>query len=114
MTGISIMIIIGALVFIASIVFKVAPVYVDDGSIKSIVASFDSKSDFRGKSKRQVMEAFEKRMKINNVSLDDESVYLGKEGKDFVLIVEYEPRGNLVGSLDYIVSFQHEARFPAN
>ena len=70
MTGISILIIVIFIVFVASLALKVVPVYVDDSAIASIVASFDNKGDMRGKSKRNVESSFNKRMKINNVMLD--------------------------------------------
>jgi len=114
MTAISIIIIVGFLVFVASLILKVAPVYVDDSSVKSVVASFDGKSDMRGKNKREVLFTFEKRLKINNVAgLSKDAVSLDRDGDDYILTVEYEPRGVLIGSLEYIVSFKHEATFPA-
>jgi len=113
-TGISIMIIVGALVFLVTILLKIVPVYVDDSSVKNVVASFHGKSDMRGQSNSEVLKTFEKRLKINNVtSLSDDAVTLEKANGDFVLTVEYEPRGSLIGSLDFIVSFKHEATFPA-
>ena len=112
MTGISIMILVAAIVFVASILLKIVPVYVDDSSVKSVVASFHGKSDMGGRSKRDVLAAFNKRLRINNVtSITDEFVSLSKSDGNYVLVVEYEPRGNLMGSLEYIVSFRHEAVF---
>ena len=115
MTAISMMVLIGGLVFVASLVLKVAPVYVDNSSVNSVVASFDGKNDMAGSTKKMVLEAFHKRLRINNVTtLPKEAVSLVKKDGDFILVVEYEPRGQFIGSLEYIVSFRHEAKFPAN
>ena len=115
MTAISMMVLIGGLVFVASLVLKVAPVYVDNSSVNSVVTSFDGKNDMAGSTKKMVLEAFHKRLRINNVTtLPKEAVSLVKKDGDFILVVEYEPRGQLIGSLEYIVSFRHEAKFPAN
>ena len=115
MTGISILIIVIGIVFVASLALKVVPVYVDDATIKDVVASFDNKADMRGKNKRTVLENFSKRLKINNVTgFDMGNVSLTRKDADYILVVEYEPRGELIGSLEYIVEFRHEARFAAN
>ena len=115
MSGISILIIIIGIVFVASLALKVVPVYVDDATIGNIVASFDGKDDMRGKNKRTVLENFSKKLKINNVSgFDMDNLSLTKKGSDYILVVEYEPRGELIGSLEYIVLFRHEAKFAAN
>ena len=112
MTGVSILIIVIFIVFVASLALKVVPVYVDDSAIKSVVASFDNKGDMRGKNKRQVLENFKKKLKINNVrDLDMKAVSLKRAGGDYVLVVDYEPRGELIGSLEYIIHFHHEAKF---
>lgn len=110
----SMLVVVAALVFVASMGLKIVPVYVDDSSVKAVVASFDNKADMRGKSKKQVLDIFKKRMKINNVMLRDEDYTLKKKGGDYLLVVDYEPRGQLIGSLEYIVHFQHEAKFAAN
>lgn len=114
MTAVSMVMVVGALVFVASLLLKVVPVYVDDSSIKNVVASFHGKNDMRGQSKKQVLATFDKRLRINNVSVNKEAIKLTRSGSDYVLTVEYEPRGELIGSLEYIVSFKHEAVFPAN
>ena len=114
LTGISILMIVMFLVFVASLALKVVPVYADDSAIKSIVASFDNKGDMRGKTKKIVTDAFIKRMKINNVMLEKDQWSLTKKDGDFLLVVDYEPRGELIGSLEFIVHFHHEAKFAAN
>ena len=114
MTGISIIMILCFVVFVITLLIKVVPVYVDDASIKSIVKSFDGKLEMRGKNKKDVLATFKKRLRINNLSmLDDDAITITKNDGDFTLVVEYEPRGELVGSLEYIVLFHHEATFPA-
>ena len=115
LTGISILIIVIFLVFVASLALKVVPVYADDMSIKSVVQSFHNKDDMRGQPKREVLRKFKKRLKINNVtSLDMKYVSLKKKDGDYLLVVDYEPRGELIGNLEFIIHFHHEAKFAAN
>ena len=115
LTGISILIIVIFIVFVASLALKVVPVYVDDMAIKNVVQSFNGKDEMRGKPKREVMRIFQKKLKINNVTgLDMKSVSLKKKDSNYILVVDYEPRGELMGSLEYIVHFHHEAKFAAN
>ena len=115
MTGISILIVIIGIVFVASLALKIVPVYTDDATIRTIVASYDNKSDMRGKTKRSVIENFKKKLKINNVfEFDMDNLSLTKKDGDYIMVVDYEPRGELMGSLEYIVHFRHEAKFPSN
>lgn len=115
MTGISILIIIIFIVFVASIAIKIVPVYTEDATIRNVVESFNNKGDMRGKPKREVLRIFKKKLRINNVyDFDMDNVTLKKKDGDYLLVIDYEPRGEIVGSLEFIVHFRHEAKFASH
>ena len=115
LTGISILIIVIFIVFLASLALKVVPFYADDMAISNVVQSFHNKNDMRGIRKSEVLKKFQKKLKINNVTgLDMKNVSLKKKDGDYLLVVDYEPRGELMGNLEFIIQFHHEAKFAAN
>lgn len=115
MTGISILIIIIMIVFVVSLAIKIVPVYTEDATIKNVVASFHNKGDMRNKSKKAVLKIFKKKLKINSVyDFDMDDVTLKKKDGDYLLVIDYEPRGEIVGSLEFIVHFRHEAKFASH
>ena len=55
-----------------------------------------------------------KRLKVNNVyGIDSKKILIKKVKGSYIVKYTYEPRGKIVGSLDYIVTFAHEAKVPA-
>jgi hypothetical protein len=51
-----------------------------------------------------------KRLNINSVySIKPAYIKVKKDRDENIVTIEYEPRGKLVGNLEFIVSFKHEA-----
>jgi hypothetical protein len=67
----------------------------------------------RGVSAKALKIVILKRIRINSIySIKPDDVKV-KGGRDYnVATIEYEPRGKLIGNLEYIVSFKHEAKVP--
>ena len=113
LTLISWLAILAVVLFNAIIAMNVVPVYLNDHSVKSMMQNLESDSTLRGETPKKIKEIITKRLRINNIySIKKEHIKIKKHGDDYVITIEYEPRGRLVGSLDYIVSFKHEARVP--
>ncbi len=113
LTLISWLAIIAVVLFNAIIAMNVVPVYLNDHSVKEMMRSLESDSTVRGATPKKIKEIITKRLRINNIySIKKENISIKKSKNDYLVTIEYEPRGRLVGSLDYIVSFKHEARIP--
>ena len=113
LTLISWLAIIGLLLFNAIIAMNVVPVYINDHSVKTLMENLENDSSLRGATPRKIKETIAKRLRVNNVySISKDNIKLLKSKKGYVVSIEYEPRGRLIGSLDYIVSFSHEAIIP--
>ena len=112
LTLISWLAIIAVVLFNAIIGMNVIPVYLNDHSVKSLMESLESDPSVRGATPKKIKDIITKKLRINNVySVTKEHITIKKSNKnDYLVTVEYEPRGRLVGSLDYIVTFKHEAR----
>ena len=113
LTLISWLAIIGLLLFNAIIAMNVVPVYINDHSVKTLMESLESDSSLRGATPKKIKDTIAKRLRVNNVySISKDDIKLLKSKKGYVVSIDYEPRGRLIGSLDYIVSFSHEAIIP--
>ena len=101
--------------FNAIIALNVVPVYINDHSVKTMMKNLQMDSTVRGKTPKKLKEIITKRLRVNNVySVTAEHITIKKDRNDYLITIEYQPRGKLIGSLDYIVDFKHEARVPAN
>ena len=111
LTMISMVIVIVFLLFQGVIAMNVIPVYMTDMSIGSIVEELPNDIKANDASIKELKVLIAKRLRLNNIYIikpDDIKVTKGR-GENIVSI-EYEPRGKLIGNLEYIISFKHEAR----
>ena len=111
LTLISWLVVIVFLLFQAVIAMNVIPVYLTDSNVKKIMRALPDDDNAKGLTANKLKILVAKRLNINSiytVTADHITVKSGR-GENLVTI-EYEPRGKLIGNLDYIVSFKHEAR----
>lgn len=113
MTLISTVIIIVFLLFQIVIAMNVLPVYMTDSSVKSIMEELPNDSKAQAASIPELKVLISKRLSMNNVYDVKPAHITVKKGRgETVVTIDYEPRGKLVGNLEYIVNFHHEARIP--
>lgn len=115
MTLISWLILLVIVLFNAIIALNIVPVYINDHSVKSLMKNIESDTSVRGKTPKAMKQAITKRLRINNIyNVSKEHIAIRKGKNTYLIIIQYEPRGKLIGNLDYIVSFKHEARIPSS
>ena len=113
LTLVSWMAIISLVLFNGILALNVAPVYLNDHSVKSLMEGLNTDSSLKGATPKKIKATIKKRLRVNNVySVGIDNIKLKKSKNDYIVTIEYEPRGRLIGSLDYIVTFKHEARVP--
>ena len=114
LTMISWIVVIVFLLFQAVIAMIVIPVYITDSSVKNIMQSLPTDVNARDASTKELKGLVSKRLSINNVyTVKPEHIKVKKGRGENIVTIEYEPRGKLIGNLEYIVLFQHEARIPS-
>jgi hypothetical protein len=114
LTMISWIVVIVFLLFQGVIAMNVIPVYMTDSSVKSIMEELPNDANARDKPPNQLKALVAKRLSINSIySIKPENIKVVKGRGENIVTIEYEPRGKLIGNLDYIVSFKHEAKIPA-
>ena len=113
LTMISMVVVIVFVLFQGVIAMNVLPVYMTDASVKDVMERMNQDPRLVGKSSKELKADLMKRLRLNSV-YDIKADYIKvKKGRGVQLItIEYEPRGKLVGTLDYIVTFKHEIKIP--
>jgi len=113
LTLISWIVVIVFLLFQAVIAMNVLPVYMTDSTVATVMKELPNDEAARRASVKKLKGLVAKRLSINSVyTVKPENIKIKKGRGENIVIIEYEPRGKLIGSLDYIVSFKHEARIP--
>jgi hypothetical protein len=113
MTMIGWIFLIAIIGFNGLVAINVAPTYFTDSNVKTLWANLETDPTLAGLTPKKLRKAIAKRLKVNNVydiTMDD--IEITKEKGFYVVYIEYEPRGKIIGSLDYIMTFSHEAQIP--
>jgi len=111
LTLISWLVVLVFLLFQGVIAMNVIPVYMTDQSVKNIVEGLPNDPIARETPAEKLKELVAKRLSINSIySVDVKHIKVKKGRGENILTIEYEPRGKLIGNLEYIVKFKHEAR----
>ena len=114
MTMLSMLIVIGFLLFQLVLAMNIIPVYMTDSTVAGILENLPDDPKAKGLSSNEMKALIMTRLRINSIYEFDKNVIKVKKGRGVTLItVEYEPRGPLVGNLEFIVSFKHEVTIPS-
>jgi hypothetical protein len=111
LTLLSWIVVILFLLFQGVIAMNVVPVYMTDMSVKKIMEELPNDPIVRETASSDLRALVAKRLSINSVySITPEQIKVRKGSGLNIVTIEYEPRGTLIGNLEYIVKFKHEAR----
>jgi hypothetical protein len=114
MTTIGWIIMIAFIGFNGLVAINVAPVYFTDSNVKSLWRSLETDTTLIGLSPKKLRQSISKRLRVNNVyDIKKDDIKIKKSKGFHIVSLEYEPRGKIVGSLDYIITFKHEAKVRA-
>ena len=111
LTMISWMVVLVFFIFFAVMLMNILPVYMTDATVATVMEGLPDDDTAKRTSTKGLRSLVHKRLTINSVySIELETIKVKRGRGENIVVIEYEPRGTLVGSLDYIVSFKHEAR----
>jgi len=106
---ISLMVIFTLVGFIAVVVMRLVPVYMDDNSIRSAMKSVAEESPPNA-SLAEVRKRIGKVLDVNGVSIVKPADFgLTKDGETTVVFIEYEARAPLIANISLVIDFEHEA-----
>ena len=113
LTMISMAVVIVFLLFQAVIAMNVIPVYMTDSSVKDVLQRVHEDPKSTGMSAKELKDSVIKRLRLNSVyDIKPEYIQAKKGRGENIITIEYEPRGKLIGTLDFIVTFKHEVKIP--
>jgi len=111
LTLISWLVVIVFILFQGVIAMNVIPVYMTDSTVASVIKGLPNDAAAKRASAKELKVLVIKKLRMNSVyTIKPEYIKVIKGRGENIVSIEYEPRGKLIGSLDYIVSFKHEAR----
>ena len=114
LTGISIMVILVAIAFIAVIFLKIMPIYFDAFKVGDVVTAMKEERGLGDKSHNEIRTMILKRLDVNMVSdVTKEHIFIEKIKNEIFIDVEYEVRKQMFGNLDVVVSFKKSVEAPA-
>ncbi|MCK4704482.1 MAG: DUF4845 domain-containing protein [Gammaproteobacteria bacterium] len=93
---------------------KIIPLFAEDHTITGAWAKLGNEASLVGATPQKIRALIVKRLRLNNVySLENDDIKIKRGSGYYIVTVEYEPRGTILGKLDYIVSFKHVAKIKA-
>lgn len=111
MTLISWVVVIAFIGFHFMLAIRIVPVFAEDHTISTFWKTLENDTALVGASPAKIRSAVMKKFRMNNVkALQSEDVKIKKAGDHYLVTAKYEPRGKIIGPLDFIVSFAHEAK----
>lgn len=111
MTVISWIIVLAFVGFQFMLAIKILPAFSEDYTIAKIWKDVENDVDLVGASPKKIKQVIRKSMRLNNIyNFDMTAIKIKKSKGYYIITTAYEPRGTIVGKLDFIVSFKHEAR----
>lgn len=110
MSMISWLIVIAFLLFQGIMAMRIIPVYVNDASVTSIMDKLPGDNTLSTASVRVIRDTIMKRLKINNIyDIDPGDIVIKRAQGGYAVTLDYESRGNLIGNMDYVISFKHSS-----
>ena len=113
MTMLSWLVVLGILVFFILIGIKMVPTYLENHSIKQVMANMENDREVRAMSGAEMKTSFMKRLKINSVyEFDRKSITFKKEKFGTRMDVNYEVRKPVAGTVSILMTFSNTALIP--
>lgn len=113
MTMLSWLVVLGILVFFMLIGIKMVPTYLENYSIKTILANMENDRKVRSMSPAEMKKSFMKRLKINSVyEFDRNWIKIKKEKFGTRFSVDYEIRKPIAGNVSIVMVFSESALLP--
>ena len=113
MTMLSWLVVLGILVFFILIGIKMVPTYLENYSIKQVLANMENDRKVRTMSPAEMKKSFLKRLKINSVyEFDRNWIKIKKEKLGTRFAVDYEIRKPVAGNVSIVMEFSDSALIP--
>ena len=115
MTGMGWLTILFLIGFFALLTFKLAPIYLENYSVKGILKSFKEEPLITKKSKADIRKMFMARLITNGIrDIKKDKIKIEKKPGILKIGIAYFVQKPMVGNIDVIVTFSHEIELVSN
>lgn len=109
LTAISWFFVIAVGVMFIIFILRLIPIYLDGFAINESLTYMQTQKELKVKSAKAIKNSLLSKLKINSVyGVTAEDIYITKKKGKLIIEVDYEVRENIVGNLDFVVSFNKE------
>ena len=99
--------------FLAAILMRLVPVYIEYFNVKSSLGRLASEPGLGKASGRRLKDRLMRQFDINNIAnVKREDIKIAKHGRKKTVIVDYEVRRPLVANIDMIIHFHDQVALP--
>jgi hypothetical protein len=106
-TVVGMVLIAGAIVFVAIMALKLVPAYIEYASIQNHLRELARAPDTRSASPAEIMAAFNRRAQIDDITaINGRDLDITREGGDVILSAYYEKRVKMVGNISACIEFE--------
>lgn len=106
LTLISLVFVLGLIGFFTLLTFKIVPIYLDHGKVKSALEALKSMPDLQTLSEFEIRDSLTKRFNINYVyDVNQDDITVVRHGDYVKVDIEYETVVKLVGNLSALAEF---------
>jgi hypothetical protein len=104
MTAIGWIIVLALICLFATVIIRLAPVYIEYFTIRTAIASVAK--DSANKSTNELYNEMERRFEVNNVNIiSPHDVKIARQGMHRALILNYDDRVPFLANIDFLVKF---------
>lgn len=115
MTGTGWLVVLMVVGFFAMLVIKLAPVYMEHFSVKTVLESLKEEPKITQKSPGEVRSLIQRRLKVNGVyEMDKDAIKIKRDGGVMDVEITYQVTRKMVGNVDVLLSFSDSIKLVAN
>lgn len=115
MTGTGWLLVLALIGFFSMLIIKLAPVYMENYSVKTVLESLKEEPLISQKSVGEVRKMIQRRLKVNGVyEMDKEAIKIKKEGGVMNVDITYQVTRHMAGNIDILISFSDNIKLVGN
>ncbi len=92
---------------IAISAIKIAPIYMENYSVKGILKGLDGDPELETKSPMEIGELIQRRLNVNGIEIGRDKVKITKTPNDVAIDIQYEDERKMAGNL-FVKAYFHE------
>jgi hypothetical protein len=115
MTGAGWLLVLVLIGFFSLLTIKLAPIYMQNYTIKTVLASLEEEPLITKKSVGEIRKMITRRLKVNGVyEMDKDAITITRDEGVTTVDISYEVQENMAGNIDVLVFFSDSVELVSN